>query len=207
MMLDVAFGVRGDLLAAEHHYQLLGALAKQVPEFHVESAELRFAPINGQREGKGTIRLSDRSRLRVRLPADRIALILPLVGQTIRVGDHCVTLESPVVMPLTPAPTLAARTVTFKNSVEPEQFLTVARRKLDVLNIAGEPGIPLIREGERVGQPRRKILRIKGRCIVGYELQVEGLTADESLILQEKGLGGRGRMGCGFFLPVQPRSS
>jgi CRISPR-associated protein Cas6 len=206
MMLDAAFGVRGDLLAAEHHYLLLGALSDLVPEFHVEGAELRFAPINGEREGKGTIRLSDRSRLRVRLPVDRIALILPLAGRTIRIGEHPVTLGVPTVAPLTPAPTVAARTVTFKNSTEPEQFLTVARRKLDELGVAGEPGIPLIREGERTGQPRRRILRIKGRQIVGYSLQVEGLNADESLQLQEKGLGGRCRMGCGFFLPVQPRS-
>jgi CRISPR-associated protein Cas6 len=207
MMLDMVFRVRGDLLAAEHHYLLLGALAELVPEFHVEGAGLRFAPINGQLEGKGTIRLSDRSRLRVRLPADRVALVLPLAGRTIRIGDHRVMLGTPTVAALTPAPTVAARTVTFKNSVEPEQFLAVARRKLDELGIAGEPGIPLIRDGERTGQPRRKVLRIKGRRIVGYALQVEGLTADESLLLQEKGLGGRCRIGCGFFLPVQPRWS
>jgi CRISPR-associated protein Cas6 len=207
MMLDVAFWVRGDLLPGEHHYLLLGALSDAVPEFHVEGAELRFAPINGEREGKGTIRVSDRSRLRVRLPVDRIALILPLAGRTIRVGDHPITLGTPTVAPLTPAPTVAARTVTFKNSTEPERFLAVARQKLDELGVAGEPGIPLIREGERVGEPRRKVLRIKGRRIVGFALQVEGLSAEESLLLQEKGLGGRCRMGCGFFLPVQPRSS
>src|SRR5258708_5226248 len=202
MMLDAAFWVRGDMLASEHHYPLLGALSDLVPEFHIEGAELRFAPINGEREGKGTIRLSDRSRLRVRLPVDRIALILPLAGRTIRIGDHPITLGTPTVAPLTPAPTIAARTVTFKNSTEPEQFLAVARRKLDELGVAGEPGIPLIREGERAGQPRRRIIRIKGRQIVGYALQVEGLTADESLRLQEAGVGGPCPMGCGVFRPV-----
>jgi CRISPR-associated protein Cas6 len=207
MMLDAAFGIQGDLLAAEHHYLLLGALSELVPEFHVEGVELRFAPINGQLVGKGTIRLSDHSRLRVRLLADRIALVLPLAGRTIRIGDHSVTLGIPTVAPLTPAPTVAARTVTFKNSIEPEQFLAVSRRKLDELGIAGDPGIPLIREGERAGEPRRKVLRIKGHRIVGFALQVEGLTAEESLLLQEKGLGGRCRMGCGFFLPLQPRLS
>jgi CRISPR-associated endonuclease/helicase Cas3 len=207
MMLDVAFPVRGDRLAAEHHYPLLGALCDVVPEFHVEGAEIRFAPINGERGERGTIRLSPRSRLRVRVPTDRIVLVLPLAGRTLHVGDHRVTLGTPTVAPLAPAPTLAARTVTFKNSTDPEQFLTVARRKLDELGVSGQPGIPLIREGERAGEPRRKVLRIKGRRIVGYSLQVEGLTAEESLLLQEKGLGGRCRMGCGFFLPVQPRSS
>jgi CRISPR-associated protein Cas6 len=207
MMLDLAFRVRGNLLPGEHHYLLLGALSDVVPEFHVEGADLRFAPINGTREEKGTIRLSDHSQLRVRLQADRIAIVLPLAGRTIRIRNHCITLGTPTVAPLVAAPTVAARTVTFKNSIEPEQFLAVARRKLDELGIAGEPGIPLIREGERTGEPRRKVLRIKGRRIVGFALQVEGLTAEESLLLQEKGLGGRCRMGCGFFLPVQPRSA
>jgi CRISPR-associated protein Cas6 len=205
MMLDVAFRVRGELLPGEHHYLLLGALSVVVPEFHIEGADLRFAPINGARDSKGTIRLSERSQLRVRLQADRIAVALPLVGRTMRVGDHSITLGTPTVAPLTPAPTVAARTVTFKNSIEPEQFLAVARRKLDDLGIAGEPGIPLIREGVRTGEPRRKILRIKGHRIVGFALQVEALSAEESLLLQEKGLGGRCRMGCGFFVPVQPR--
>jgi len=54
------------------------------------------------------------------------------------------------VAPLTPATTVAARTVTFKNSIEPEQFLAVARRKLDELGIVGEPGIPLIRKAKEL---------------------------------------------------------
>jgi CRISPR-associated protein Cas6 len=207
MMLDALFRARGELLSAEHHYPLLAALSEVVPESHLPGAELRFAPINGEPGGKGMIRLLDRSRLRVRLPADRVALVLPLAGRTIRVGEQRITLGVPSVASLTPAPTVAARTVTFKNSTEPGPFLATARRKLDELGVSGVPGIPLIRDGERAGQPRRKVLRIKGQRIVGFALQVEGLTAEESLLLQEKGLGGRCRMGCGFFLPLQPRLS
>ena len=49
------------------------------------------------------------------------------------------------------------------------------------------------------------MLRIKGKRVIGYALQVAGLTAEESVRLQELGLGGRTRMGCGFFVPYQPR--
>ena len=93
--------------------------------------------------------------------------------------------------------------MTFKNSQTPERFLAVARQKLDGIGVAGEPGIPLIQEGERTGEPHRKVLRIKGRRIIGYPLQIAGLTAEESLRLQEDGLGGRTRMGCGFFTPFR----
>ena len=47
------------------------------------------------------------------------------------------------------------------------------------------------------------MVRVKGKAVVGYSLIVSGLTAAESVRLQEHGLGGRTRMGCGFFLPVR----
>jgi CRISPR-associated protein Cas6 len=184
---------------------LKASLSSLVREFHDESADLRFELIHGEPHGRGTIHLTPRSRLRIRVPADRIPLVLPLAGRELTLGDHRVKLLMPTVAPLVPAPTLAARMVTFKNSTEPEQFLSVARWKLDELEIQGEPSIPLLLQGERAGQPRRVVFRIKGKQIVGFAMCVEGLTADESIRLQEKGLGGRCRLGCGFFHPVQLR--
>jgi CRISPR-associated protein Cas6 len=97
--------------------------------------------------------------------------------------------------------------VSFKHATTPTRFLETARRKLDELGIGGEPGIPLIQSGERAGIPRRQVVRIKGRSVIAFPLQVAGLTAEESVCLQEKGLGGRSHFGCGFFLPYQPRLS
>jgi len=36
--------------------------------------------------------------------------------------------------------------------------------------------------------------------IVGYELIIQGLTAEESITVQEQGLGGKRHMGCGVFV-------
>ena len=47
------------------------------------------------------------------------------------------------------------------------------------------------------------MIQIKDKSIVGYALRVVGLTAEESIRLQETGLGGRRRMGCGVFLPIE----
>ena len=46
-------------------------------------------------------------------------------------------------------------------------------------------------------------MRVKGQVIVGFAVQVKGLSAADSLKLQADGLGGRRRLGCGFFLPVR----
>ena len=205
-MIELRFSVRGTTLPTDHAYLLFAALSHVVREFHDEQANLRFSPINGDRGEKGTIRLADFSRLSVRLSADQISVVLALAGQTLELGRHRITLKQPTVQPIIPAPTLAAKLVTFKYATDPDQFLTTARRKLDEIGVDGDPGIPLIQQGQRAGEPRRQVLRIKGLQIIAYALQVAGLKVVVSLRLLEGGLGGRRRIGCGFFVPVSGRN-
>src|SRR5260370_23556797 len=195
MQIEAAFPVRAELIPTDHAYLLYAALSHCIRAFHDEAANVRLAPLSGKRAAERTIRIDQTTRLRVRLPADQIAVVLPLAGRTLELGAHRLTLHPPTVLPLAPVPTLVAKLVTFKHSMDPVCFLTVARRELDAKGIGGEPGIPVIQEGERKGEPRRQVLRIKGVRIVGYPLLVTGLTAEESLRLQEEGLGGRRQIG------------
>jgi CRISPR-associated protein Cas6 len=107
----------------------------------------------------------------------------------------------PRVRSLIPAPALIARIVTIKKFITPAPFLEAVRRQLDALGIAGEAQLPLTKVGKRQGTPHRHVIRIKGKQVVGFAVQVAGLTADESIRLQEHGLGGRRTMGAGFFVP------
>jgi CRISPR-associated protein Cas6 len=207
MSCDVCFPVRGEVLTAGCHYELYGALSRAVPAFHDPGEQVRFAPIGGENVGKGLIRLTKTSRLRVRLPADRIGLVLPLTGKTLSVGEHTIALGIPTVQPLEPTPMLLARLVTFKNAFEPSRFLEVARQRLRDRRIQAEAAIPLVEEGPHSGKARRRILRIKGTTIVGYSLLVQGLSAEESIGLQEQSVSGRTKLGCGFFLPYRPRAT
>ncbi len=207
MQVDCTFPVFGDSCPMEHYYLLQGGLSRLVPAFHGPAGEFRFAAITGDLGERGLLRITGKSRLRVRVPAERIVSVLPLAGQSVLVGKHTIRLGNPTVQALTPAPLLAAKIVTFKNAEEPARFLAHAGERLRELGIQGEPAIPLTEKGRHAGEPRREIIRIKGHCIIGYALQVSGLSADESIRLQESGLGGRTRMGCGFFLPYRPRES
>ena len=81
MQIEVAFPVAGELIPTDHAYLLYSALTRCVPSFHDEAAPVRFCPINGDRGEKGTSRLVASSRLRVRLPAEQIAVVLPLTGR------------------------------------------------------------------------------------------------------------------------------
>lgn len=203
MTLDVLFSVTGTTLPTDHAYALYGALARLIPAIHDPESRLRFAPLGGNPEGAGKLRLTDNSRLRLRVPEESVRLVLPVAGKRLDVMGHTVRVGVPSVTTLTPAATLAARLVTFKNSDEPSHFLATARVKLTELGVEGEPTVPLVMTGPRAGEARRRIIRVKGKAIVGYTLIVSGLSAEHSIQLQEVGLGGRTRMGCGFFLPVK----
>jgi CRISPR-associated protein Cas6 len=208
--VDLLFPVLGEALPTDHAYLLYGALSSVIPEFHDPDGGLRFAAINGQRGPKGQIRLNAGSRLRVRLPTDRVATALPLAGKALSIGDHRIRLGVPQVMALVPAPIVQARIVTFKNALDAESFLASAQAGLKKLGIAAVARIPPIEQAviipgqpNRKGEPRRMVLRVKGKRIIGYSLLVSALTAQESVHLQEWGLGGRKRLGAGLFVPAK----
>ena len=92
---------------------------------------------------------------------------------------------------LEPAGNLSARLVTFKSPTgsfgEYEFGVSLGR----VLGRLGLQRPPLL------GQ--RKTLRIKGVTVAGYSLGFENVPPEFSLWLQQHGLGGRRKMGCGVF--------
>jgi CRISPR-associated protein Cas6 len=75
------------------------------------------------------------------------------------------------------------------------------------LGIGGTARVPegIDRDGRKA--PIRRVVRVKGVRIVCYSLLVDGLNPDESLRLQEHGIGGRRRLGCGVFIPAQVGSA
>jgi CRISPR-associated protein Cas6 len=207
-VIDLHFPVRGSPLPTDHAYVLYAALTTAAPALHATEVRWRVAGIPGHTAANGLLQLEPRrSRLRFRLPPEHIQLLLPLAGRTLDVAGHAIRLGLPQVRPLAPAAALVARVVTIKGFIQPGPFLAAVRRQLDALGVAGEAAVPLTMKGTRQGQPHRHILRIKDKQVVGYAVRVIGLSADESLTLQEHGVGGRGHLGCGFFVPLKPRAS
>jgi CRISPR-associated protein Cas6 len=203
VILDLLFPALGESLPTDHAYPLYAALSRAVPAVHDPAAGVRFAPINGDRGPPGRIVLSPRSRLRLRLPSDRIPDLLPLAGRLLDVAGHRVRLGVPQVLPLVPAATLSARTVVVKNQTEPAGFLAAVRGKLDALGVGGEVSLPVRSKPGRETEACRRVVRVGGKRVIGFAVLVGGLTAAESVRLQESVVGGRGRLGCGFFLPVR----
>ena len=113
----------------------------------------------------------------------------------------------PHVEALTPAPELLSHFVTIKNANEADTFVISARKKLDEIGVAGTVTIPKIPNGPRKGEPRRQVLPVKKgvhqAVLIGYAMQVSGLTADESIKVQSATHWAKRHMGAGFFVPVE----
>lgn len=189
--LELHFPLQGHTLPTDHGYALFGALSRLLPEAH-DSDWLAVATLPGVARGDGTLHLDRQAPLKLRLPQDRIPLVLKLAGKRLNIGGHDLRLGVPQIFLLQPAPALYARLVTIKKFTEPDPFLDAVCRKLDELGIHGEPALG----------PRR-VVRVGQHTIVGFGLAVHELSDEASLVLQERGMGGRRHMGCGFFSPIE----
>lgn len=199
-MIDCFFSVVGARIPADHGYALYSALSRVLPDLH----EARWLAIHPIRRFPDEI-------LILRLPLERLPSVLPLAGKRIVINDSGkdfpVHLGLPEVHALKPAAVLHSRCVVIKvseatkNKTQPNRytFLASAQAQLQERGIKGETTID-DRRDEKGRECARRVVHIKNKIIVGYAVRVSGLSDEDSLKLQECGLGGRQRMGCGIFV-------
>jgi CRISPR-associated protein Cas6 len=208
--VDIQFRLTGTELPADHGYHLFSALAGVVPELHGDD-EVGVHPIPGRLVGNRRLALTDQSCLTIRLAAERISEVLPLAGKALDINGSRIRVGVPQTRALVPAARLYSRLVVIKGFMEPDGFLEAVRRQLAESAIRGEPSLvpqPEIAAAnrDRAGGSRspylRRTIRIRDKEIVGFAVRVEDLTAEESIRLQETGIGGRRRFGCGVFVPT-----
>jgi CRISPR-associated protein Cas6 len=197
--IDLSFAVRGGPIAADHGYPLFAALCRHLPWLHA-GEEIGVHPIRGPLLGNRLLAIASESRLVLRL----------LAGKSLEVDGASLTVGVPTVTPLIPAATLRSRLVTIRGFTDAPAFLDATTRQLTELGVQATPQL-LMRQAvsstqgatdRAAGTVLRRTLRIRDREVVGFALQVADLTAEESLLLQEAGLGGRRRFGCGIFVPM-----
>lgn len=198
--IDLSFPVHGSQLPADHGYALLAAIANYVPNIK-EHHDIAILSAAGFGDRKGKILLTENSCFRLRVPVTKIQMVYSLAGKRLRLGIHEVQLGIPTIHTLKPYEHLRSRIVTIKGYEEPESFLAAAKRQLESLGIQGELFIP----SDRNGNPARKTIKIKRFTVVGFTVDVAGLSDEDSLKLQVCGLGGKHHMGCGVFIPVKDR--
>lgn len=209
--VDVKFKIIGKQIAVDHGYNLFAAISRRLPQLH-DYSDVGIHPIAGHLLGNRLLQITEHSYLTVRLPVESISEIIPLAGKTLHIGEYEVQVGVPNTSALIPSKHLYSRLVVIKGFMDPNDFLDAVRRQMNELNIKGQPSLieqPIIQHvnkgnvaGTRSPYLRRTIC-IKNKEIVGFALKVRNLTDDDSILLQEYGLGGRRRFGCGVFVPVR----
>jgi len=212
-IIDVAFPLRGGVVPKDHGYALYAAVCKQSPDLH-QAEWLGIHPIGGTVLGEALVLRSPRgdggAQLRFRIPSERIVDLLSLAGRALNVAGTRLLLGAPTVFALHAASSVDARLVLIRLTRPPLGENELLRRKtLDVDGFAARYRQELARqlaalgiEGQ-VSLMGRRSLSVAGKRVVGYSVRVAGLEDESSLRLQQAGLGGKRRMGCGLFRPTR----
>jgi hypothetical protein len=188
MLIDAVFPVYGSTLNADHNYYLFAALCSLVPEFH-ELPGFCFNTINGLPDGKGSIKLGDKSILRIRFPVEYADLIRSLSKVRFTVNGCKLNLDSPRYETLKTSDTLSSRLVTINTD---DVFLYVLEHQLEKLGVNAKVII-----GDRKSV---RITKSRPYDIWGYKVTLKNLSPENSIKIQEIGLGGKRRLGCGVFI-------
>ncbi len=186
-VVDVAFELRGGVIPHDHSYRLFCALARELEWLEAED-DAGIHPIHGADSGSGDIYLTRRARLTLRLPLGRAQQALGLAGARLDIGGK-VAVGAGRIRSLLPHGTLYARLVATGNAEE-------GAFRRDVVELLDGAGINCqIVCGKRGG------VRAGAADIGGFSLMLHPLAPEQSLRVQETGLGLGRKLGCGIFVP------
>jgi CRISPR-associated protein Cas6 len=185
---DVQFEVVGSRLPVDHGYLLFQQLSKLLGWLATEEP-VGIQAIHGAETGTGELILSRRARLTVRTPAARVEELLTLSGQTIDIAGQPLRIGPGKVRPLVKHTPLFAHCVV-TGSDEETAFTADINRMLDEMRITC-----------RFVCGRRQTIAAAEGALSGYSLMLHGLPIEHSILIQQQGMGGHRRIGCGIFIP------
>lgn len=186
--VDVVFPLDGLTLPRDHAQALQQALCAQFPWLAAEALagvhSIKLVPGN-----EDPALLSRRARLLLRVGVRRAQELMALAGFDLDVKGHALRLGAPHLRELHPHATLYAYKVASESADEVALMATL-ERELAALGVGGE----------RVCGKRQRML-ISGAAVDTFSLMLHALPPEQSLRLQQHGLGPHRLLGCGIFVP------
>lgn len=197
---DLAFAIVCRCLPLDHAHALSQQLLEALPWLEDED-RAGIHLIHGAESGNGWMRpddtvnnilhLSRRTRMTLRVPKTRIEATSQLTGKTLDIAGYSLTIGSPAVKRLSTSSTLFARYIITHPGDQEEQFHQQAVEQLEAMDI----------RVRKILSGRSHVFSMPGDDIVTRSLLLADLTADESITLQQRGLGPGRKIGCGLFIP------
>ncbi len=196
-IVDVSFKVDCQKISLDHAYDLYEAINQKIPEINTID-NLAIHSIYGAESGAGwerpktEIYLSKRTRFCIRTPIEYADKFFHLNDQTLNIGKkYLVKLSKPTIKKLIITDTIFCRSVIMENIEDEDSFLSDVNSSLSLINIKVKK--MLCGKDHYIKTPK-KILRSKS-------LLITNLEKEDSIKIQELGIGIGKLYGCGIFLP------
>ncbi len=200
-VVDVLFALKGKRIPVDHAYALSQAIQAQVPwltacpEAGIHSIHVAGSQNGWERPAHAPdqyLILSRRTKLRIRIPREQLDRLrtdlegktLDLAGCSLRIGEgHRRSLDQ--------ARTLFSRHVVMKPQQPEAQFLR------EMVGLLRAMKIPV----RKALCGKETLLTTPDGPLPTRSLMLADLSPEESIRLQQQGLGSHREMGCGLFIP------
>lgn len=199
-MVDILFKIKCAQLPLNHIDILSDFIELKIPWIKSEP-NCGIHQIHIAEEGNGWTRPTDdtnyklhpsnRTRLIIRISEPCIPLASELTGQTVDIKSHILEIGKFTIRTLKPLDTLYSRYVISPETHSEDAFLHYIAHELTALSL-----------------PTRKLLcgknhflKLGNKTIHTRSIMISDLDPEQSLILQETGIGEGRLYGCGLFIP------
>ncbi len=198
-VVDLLFTIRCKSLPLDHGYSLSQAISEILP-WVVEEPQAAIHQIHVAESSHGWQRPdqqdalllpSRRTRLVIRMPAHRVADCHRLENRSFDIDGHELITESFKTRSLSRLTTLMSRYIITSHEEVDEQFIARMHRVLQgrAIDVKKMLSGLVVRHNGPEGE------------VITRKLMLAGLTREDSLYLQQQGLGHLQLMGIGVFLP------
>lgn len=197
-VIDLSYKLKCQCLHVDHTAALHHAINGALPWFSKEPlAGLHLVYVAGSQNGwmrpeepDELLYLSQRTRLTLRVPVDRIEEAMELTGQILDIAGNEMEVGKTNKKPVMVNDILFSRHVIAHDDNDENEFLSTSAAQLKQLGIRFRKLLP----GKKLN------LRGPEGTVQTRSLMVADIELSDSLILQEQGLGEGRAFGCGLFI-------
>ncbi len=200
-IIDITYQLKGKTLPVDHAYELSEAIRQILPWMNAEEGSgvhqiYVAASSNGWERPddteSGQLHLSRRTKMTLRVPASRLAEAEKLSGMTLNIAGNTIELGKSSVKKLSTLTTIFSRYVSSGDQLlEEPEFLEYLVDELRALGI----------RPKKILCGKDSALQTPAGPVHARSVMLADLEPEESVLIQEKGLGAHRLMGCGLFLP------
>ena len=198
-VIDVSYRITCRALPVDHAHALSEAVLKELPWLR-EEPKAGVHSIHVADSGNGWMRPdnpddlvfpSRRTRMTLRVPLHRTDDAMALVGTTLDIEGNTLEVGEAAIKELGAVSTLFARYLVANDQDDEEEFLAKIADELKALGV----------------RPRKmmcgisKTIATPDDTIRTRSLMLADLSHEESVLLQQSGLGEHRHLGCGIFIP------